>query len=175
MLPFSAPFRHFLSAAAFHARSHLSPFVKNFTSYYPLDFPSMNYFAIHQPVSQTPRSLDPDILSLIQPTSSCSEIKLHFTLSSDEMKAIANDLIRKSKTYLDYIANIVDKNFYNTIAPLAKFESEFQIIFSSLKFSQFISTEKNIRETSVYVNKLLDVNILMQTRLLISITLSSIF
>ena len=84
--------------------------------------------------------------------------RLNFGLSANEIREQTAELLRRSRSAIDSIAQVPlgESTFSSIIRPLALMESEFSTEITKFNFPQYVSTVKEIREACVESTKLID-------------------
>ena len=84
--------------------------------------------------------------------------RLNFGLSANEIRDQTADLLKRSRSAIDLIAQVPlnESTFTSVIKPLALMESEFSTEITKFNFPQYVSTVKEVREACVESTKLID-------------------
>lgn len=103
-------------------------------------------------------SILPTFKDLVPQNSKETSILVNFSLTPHDIKSIGDKLVSKSNQLIDQLVQIdeSEQTFSNVIVPLGQMECYWQTIYSSLTFPQFVSTDKNVRDASISINKELD-------------------
>ncbi|OMJ09756.1 Neurolysin, mitochondrial, partial [Smittium culicis] len=82
----------------------------------------------------------------------------NFNISIEDINTKADELIAKGKAVHDQVASVSldDISFDNVIVPLATYENESMVDYSTVTFLQHVSTDKNIRDASMEAEKKLE-------------------
>ncbi|OMJ22604.1 Thimet oligopeptidase [Smittium culicis] len=82
----------------------------------------------------------------------------NFNISIEDINTKADELIAKGKAVHDQVASVSldDISFDKVIVPLATYENESMVDYSTVTFLQHVSTDKNIRDASMEAEKKLE-------------------
>jgi Zn-dependent oligopeptidase len=98
--------------------------------------------------------------TLIQPPTDTSvqNVLLNFSLNTEQITQLGNELLEKSKQILDQVAAVPasEANFETVIKPLAQIEAYRSIFSASSYFPQYISTSSEVRKASADVTQNLE-------------------
>ena len=96
--------------------------------------------------------------SLVTPLSDSAAIRLHITMSADELKQKYPQLIELAKKFVDGLVSLPkeDLTFESAVQPFAMMEGIFQTVSSCFNFPHYVSTDAAVRDASVEATKALE-------------------
>lgn len=95
---------------------------------------------------------------LVKPFTSSAAIKLHITITAEQIQSVLPMLLELSKKFIDGLVSLPSNEltFRDFLYPFGLFEGTFSTLSSSLDFPQYVATTSDTRGASVNATKAID-------------------